>query len=128
MSIELNGIVLPADLLWIDETDWTPVAQSDSEYSITGSLFVDTGVKQAGRPITLAGSEESAWVSRSTVLALMDVLAIPGKRMTLNLHGRTFTVIFNHENGDPIDATAIYPQSPPDDEGYYYLVVKLKEV
>lgn len=128
MSIELDGIVLPDDLWWEDETDWTPVGQSDTEYSVTGALMVDCGVKQAGRPISLVGSEDASWLKRSTVLALQALAAIPAKEMTLTFHARTFTVIFNHADGKPLEAKPIYPKSPPDDEDYYWLIIRLKEV
>ncbi len=128
MSIELDGIILPEDLWWEDETDWTPVAQSDTDYSVTGALLVDTGVKQAGRPITLAGSEDASWVKRSTVLALMALAAIAGKEMTLTIHERTFQVMFFHGDGKPLEATPLYKKSPPDDEDYYFLTIRLMEV
>lgn len=128
MSIILDGITLPEDLWWEDETGWTPVEQSDTEFSVTGALLLHTGVKQAGRPITLAGSEDASWLARSTVLALMALAAVPAKEMTLTLHDRTFTVIFNHGDGKPLEATPIYKKSPPDDEDYYWLIIRLMEV
>lgn len=128
MSILVDALIMPEDLWWEDETDWTPVSQSDDEFTVTGSLLVDTGVKQAGRPITLAGSEGASWVKRSLVLALMALAAIPGKKITLTIHERTFTVIFNHSDGKPLEATPIYKKSPPDDEDYYWLIIRFKEV
>ena len=128
MSITLDGIELPEDLWWEDETDWTPVAQSDTEFSVTGSLMIDTGVKQAGRPITLAGAEDASIVARSTILALMAKVAIPAHEMTLAIDARSFTVVFRHGDGNPVEAVPMYKKSPPADEDYYWLTIRLLEV
>lgn len=117
--ITLDAVSLPDDLWWEDETDWTPVSQA-TEYSTTGSLLIDIGVKQAGQPITLVGDESTAWVSRATVLALMDLAAVPAQEMTLILHDRSFQVIFSHD-GKPVDAEPLVRISPPGDTDYYIL-------
>ena len=51
----LDGLALPAGMIWQDEFDWSP-ALSAQEYSLTGALVIDAGTRQAGRPITLAAS------------------------------------------------------------------------
>ena len=90
MSITLGSITLPTDLHWSDEFDWTPVAQ-ETEYTLAGALAIETGVMQAGRPITLEGGEDRAWATRATVLLLQAAAALPGEKMTLTLNdARTF--------------------------------------
>ena len=118
--ISLDSINLPEDLWWSDETDWTPVAQA-TEYGTTGALLVDVSTKLAGQPITLVGDDQTAWVTRATVLSLQELAADPGLEMTLVLHGRTFTVIFSHEGGKPIDAEPVVRISPPQDSDYYII-------
>ncbi len=54
----LDTLTLPTDLIWIDEFDWTPVQQTQT-YSITGALIIESGVKKAGREITLSGDNSS---------------------------------------------------------------------
>lgn len=128
MSIILDTITLPPDLWWEDETDWSPVAQSDTEFSISGSLLVDTSLKLSGRPITLSGDESSSWVPRSTVLAVMALAAVPGKTFTLNLNGRLFTVMFFYGDGKPVEAVPVYKTSPPADGDTYQITIRLIEV
>lgn len=118
--ISLDSINLPEDLWWADETDWTPVAQG-TEYATTGSLMVDVSSKQAGQPITLVGDDQTAWVTRATVLALQELAADPGLEMTLVVHSRTFTAIFSHDGGKPIDAEPLVRISPPQDSDYYII-------
>ena len=128
MSITLDTVTLPRDLLWEDETDWTPVAQS-TEYTLAGALSIETGVMQAGRPITLAGGDDRAWASRTAVLALMALAAVPGKTMPLTLNDeRTFTVCFRHGDGAPVEARPIVPYNTPAAGDWYALTLRLMEV
>ena len=91
------------DLEWQDEFAWSPVEQTQ-EYLSEGALVVQEGVKQAGRPITLAGGQY-VFQDHETVVALLAEIAVSaGKTYTLTLpDARTFTVAFNHTKG-PIDA------------------------
>ncbi len=92
-------IVLPDDLAWVDEFSWSPVVQSQA-YTTTGALLLEHGIKQAGRPITLEGSEDRAWCTRSLVQTLRDWAAVPGISLALVLRGVTYpAVTFNHEGG-----------------------------
>ena len=52
----LDAISLP-DMAWTDETDYSPV-EAEPEYNLDGSMVLQPFVKQAGRPITLAGGED----------------------------------------------------------------------
>lgn len=92
MAITLSTITLPQGLRWSDEFAWSPLAQT-SEYGLTGSLLVEQTLKQAGRPITLIGGRDFAWLTRTEVSALKTLLDT-GAELTLTLHdARSFTVI-----------------------------------
>lgn len=126
--ITLDGIEISPYLLWIDEI-WTPVVQRE-EYFLAGSLEIQTSIRQAGRPITLAAEDENhAWVPRSTVLALMALAAVPGKEMSLVLaDGRKFTVVFRHGDGPPVEGVPVVGFSPLSDSDYYNLTLRLLTV
>jgi hypothetical protein len=95
-ALKLGNITLPSDLLWSDEFDWTPIEQAKT-YSLDGSLIIENQTRQAGRPITLTGEADQAWVTRSTVEALY-ALAQASTTRTLQLtDGRTFDVVFRHD-------------------------------
>ena len=47
--MQLDTIILPDDLLWINEFDWNPVEQSQ-ERSLTGALIVQEQAKITGPP------------------------------------------------------------------------------
>lgn len=125
--MQLDAIILPDDLIWVDELEWTPVQQSEA-YTLTGALVLETGVKQAGRPITLQGDGESAWITRATLLSLYAKLtAAPPYTLTLN-DARTFSVAFRHGQA-PIQAQPVIDYNTPADADYYSgLTLRLMEL
>lgn len=102
MSITLtnNGTTIPLGdrLDWQDEYDWSATEQATT-YSSTGALLVDVATKQAGRPITLVGSETVAMLDRTTCDILHAWAQLPGLELTLVLRGQSRTVIFDHAKG-----------------------------
>ena len=122
----LDTLTLPTDLIWIDEFDWTPVQQTQT-YSITGALIIESGVKKAGREITLSGDNSSGLISRADLKILETKLIKTGSLvLTLN-DARTFNVIFNHAK-KPIEAKPWIDYSNPIDSDYYTLKINLLAV
>ena len=66
------SIVLPKDLQWADEFDWDPISQF-VEYGTTGSLLIQESTKLKGRSITLIGTDNMAWLTRSQVETLIQM-------------------------------------------------------
>lgn len=114
--LNLDGLFLPSGLVWVDEFSWTPTQQK-AQYSISGALIVDSASKQAGRSITLQGSEDSGWVTRATILALYATLDSKARYLTMD-DGQKFLVVWNH-SGNPIQATPLLNKSVQEDEDYY---------
>lgn len=121
--ITLGALTLPADLLWSDEFDWTPIQQSKA-YTLTGALVIESGKMLAGRPITLTGGQDYAWANRATIKSLYALLDTdPTLTLTLN-DARAFSVKFAHD-GQPIQAKQRIDFNNPDDSDYYTLTLKL---
>lgn len=121
--MQLDNLTLPADLIWIDEFDWTPIEQSCS-YSVTGALIIQTGAKQAGRPITLSGDASSGLISRADLATLQSKLTETAPLvLTLN-DARTFNVTFDHSK-NPIEAKPWIDYSTPDNADFYTLKISL---
>jgi hypothetical protein len=119
---------LPDDLLWSDEHAWTPAVASVA-YSLTGALVVQSATRQAGRPITLVGAIDMAWVPRSTVSLLYAWAAVPltetSGRLALTLRdGRVFTVAFRHAD-TPIEAEPVLGFPAQSDADLYRLTLRL---
>lgn len=129
-QVTLEELPLPNDLLWTDEFQWTPV-QATNTYTLTGALIIEQGVRQAGRPITLAADPDMAWVTRATVQKLRDWSAIAGRKFKLVLEYATdvrqFVVVFRHE-GDPVGAAPVKGFPGHADGDWFRVSLKFIEV
>ena len=56
-------------------------------------------LKQAGRPITLIGTETAAWITRALCSTLQAWAELPGIQLTLVLRGQPRQVMFEHAKG-----------------------------
>ena len=126
MTITLDALTLPPDLLWADEFDWTPI-ESSQEYAVTGALVVDTATRQAGRPITLEGGDDRAWLDRATLQQLYALTTPADRQMVLVLNGVTRDVIFR-PGADPLSARPIFPLANPQNDLAYVVTLRLTEV
>ncbi len=125
--MQLDTMTLPDNLLWVNEFDWTPVAQS-TDRSLTGSLIVSESLMTYGRSIVL-GDGENSWLTLSDLNTLFALSEIPKKKMLLTLPvGRAFTVIFDRSEGAPIEARQVLPLTNPDDSDFYAVVIRLLTV
>ncbi len=121
------SLALPDDLLWPDEHGWTPTVASVS-YLLTGALLVETASRQKGRPITLVGPPDMAWVSRATVNRLHGWASVPGARFELVFRDRRrFTVAFRHHDG-AIEAEPVTGLPANDDHDFYRVTLRLMEL
>lgn len=121
----LDDTTLPDDLLWINEFDWNPVAQT-TERSLSGALLVQEGQLSHGRSIVLSGNGEAGWVSRLTVKNLYALAKAANKTMSLTLpDGRQFSVIFDRANGSGLETRQLIPFAYPDDDDLYLVTLRL---
>lgn len=122
----LGSITVPRGMVWADEFDWHAV-EKNTEYSLTGALLVDVATRQAGRAITLQGSESAGWVTRGVLQQLYALAAQPGAVHVLQLaDGRTFDVQF--APGTPIEARPIARPELPLSTHPYAATLRLIEV
>ena len=91
----LGAIQIPRGMVWSDEFEWAPF-ESSGERSLTGAMLIDVAEKQAGRPITLTGSDDAGWMPLATLQALHALLATPLAIHTLTLADtRVYSVQFS---------------------------------
>ena len=124
-------LLLPDDLLWSDEHSWSPASASVS-YLITGALLVQSALRQAGRPMTLTGAQDMAWVTRSCVEMLYDWAAAPlgadSGRFELTLFdARVFNVAFRHAEG-AIEAEPVTGFTARSNADFYRITLKLMQI
>lgn len=127
MSISLNAVDLPGDLNWSDEYDWSPVTQSIKK-GLTGALIIQEATQQHGRPITLVGGDDFAWVTKATLEQLRALEIQPDLQMTLSYHGTDYTVRFRRESAAPIQARPVVDFANPQNDDFYSLTLRLMTV
>jgi hypothetical protein len=121
-----TALTLPDDLLWPDEYAWQAVEQR-AQYTITGALLVESAAKQAGRPLTLQGGGNWAWLDRTTLETLRAWAALPAQTFSLLFRGVTYSVVFDQPNG-AISATPVVDYSDPTTTDYYVVTLRFIEV
>ncbi len=125
------ALLLPDDLLWSDEHAWSPAVAATS-YLITGALLIQSATRQAGRPITLVGAPDMAWITRAAIEQLRAWAAIPvsdttGRFALTFKDGRSFAVAFRH--GDtPIESEPVLGIPARADTDFYRLTLRFLEI
>jgi len=124
--MELKGstvtVALPDDLEWIDKYQWTNTKEK-AQVTLNGSLVIQSAKQTKGRPITLKGGSDYAWLDVDTVEKLQQ-LADAGENMTLTFaDGMQITVRFRYEQG----YLEISPLMPNLDK-FNNVVIRLLEV
>lgn len=138
MAITLDTLTLPADLVWQDEFAWSAIVQQ-SDWALDGSLILQESSMQAGRPITLVGGADAAWMTRAQVQALQALAdAAPDANHTLTLaDARSFTVRFRrgapstagaNSGSGPFSATPIVGYAAPEAGDFYAVQINLFQV
>ena len=127
----LDAIVLPDDLEWEDEITWTPIAQL-IERSVTGALFIQESEIVMGRPITLTGSDDMAWITRLIVDSLVVKRNTIGLKMDLTIgtgtKQRVFKVMFR-QGENPVDVRPVRKGEAFWDNTWYAInAIRLMEV
>jgi hypothetical protein len=125
MAITLDDITLPPDLIWVDEYAHTPVKQSVS-VAVNGALIVEAAAQTKGRPITLQGGDEAAWIDRTTLELLRVKQYQAGLIMALDHNGTSYSVLFVQPGG--IEAKPIIDYNVPVGEDWYSITLKFIEV
>lgn len=121
---------LPA-LHWVDEFNWNP-AVSDNEWTLTGSLVIEPSLRLSGRPITLQCPQpDMGWITREQLIALRAASTVLGRKYTLHLEyandSRTFTVVFDHQNGNHIEASPVKGFPHVESGEWFTVVIRLIE-
>ncbi len=120
MSITLDVLTLPDDLVWTNEFGPLPVAVSQAR-TLTGRLVVTETGLTAGRPIDLG--DESAWITRAALLTLQAWASSPGWSGRLTLHdGRAFDVRFRTQEENALEVVALRALADPGDSDRYQLI------
>ena len=123
----LDGIALPEGLLWSDEFAVARVAQTVRR-TLDGSVVVFYGEMRAGLPITLESEPDAGWLTRTQIEALALRASSPGGVYALVLRGKTWTVMFRHQDAPAFEARPLIPVANPHAGDFYLATLKLMTV
>ncbi len=131
MSITLSdgttSLELPGDFNWIDEYTWNPIIH-DVGYTLSGSMVVEIATKQTGRPISLVGADDRAWITRSMLNQLRAWADTAGLELTLTIRGVDHTVIFRHQDKGIDAVEQIMFVEDPTENTYYRITLRFLEI
>ena len=125
--ITLDGITLPAGLVWSDEYSATSVAQSVRR-TLDGSIVVFYGALRTGLPITLESEADAGWLTRAQVDAIAIRATSPGAVYLLVLRGETRRVMFRHQDAPAFEAKPVVAVANPQSGDFYLATLKLMTV
>jgi len=127
-TLNVNAIALRPDLYWSNEFSWSPITANEA-ISITGAAIIQRGKRIAGRRINLESGDDTAWVTRAQLDALVALRNTKPELVTLTFgDGRTFNVIFNDVDGQSIEADALQPGKKPEPGDSFRIKLKFLEV
>lgn len=107
LTYQTTTLALSDRLVWSDEHAWQ-APQMATDYGTRGDLMVHVRARQAGRPITLEGTDSNAWMALADVQTLQTWAALPGAQFTLHLRGTDHTVMFDATQGAAVQAQPLW--------------------
>jgi len=125
--ILLDGIELPAGLLWQADLNYCAIKQ-EGKPSITGRMVLNRGRMKDGRPIVLVGNQ-NAWLTLGELKTISELRLIP-KMMQLNYHGTTYNVRWDYGQADHFAYKQIHEHTDVIDDNDQLMLetIKLIEV
>lgn len=132
MFISLGGVNLNPSMNWKDRFQSFQVAQSVNR-TVGGRAIVFATPLRAGRKITFEATQESGWLSESTVQLLMGMAATVGGTFSLKVGDTTgnvesFDVIFRHNEPPALELSPIINRPLHDSTDYFIGTIKLLTV
>lgn len=125
MTITLDTLTLPDELMWVDEFAWGTV-RFNAKRTVLGRLVLlgNNVMGNSGRLITL--ESDNSWILRSDLLILRNWTDEIDKDMVLKLHdGTLFSCRFRFWDTPCIEASPIVSTAFPTNDTYYKLTLKL---
>lgn len=126
MTISLDTLTLPDELIWIDEFNWNPI-RVEEKYSLSGIRNLSESLlpTDSGRPITL--TSDNSWIDRQDLITLHNWSRLKNHTMVLTLHDdSTYNVRFKHNEAPVIEYENLLSTAYVDEDTIYKLTIKLE--
>jgi len=125
--ISLGGTVLSPHMLWSDEYDHSPVAQS-KKMTIGGSMVLYNTQVIAGQNITLQALSDRGWLTKAMIDSVKAMASVVGATYTLVTHNGNYTVAFRHFDSPAVVASPILAKDVYTADDYFTATIKLVTV
>ena len=120
MTTMLGDVTLDHDPIWIDEYD-QEICPGTVYIALDGTENMYVGCRKANRSITLEATEETGWLSGTTIDALFTMARVRDASYILSRNCVDYTIRFRHEvNGGPIQMKLLVPSAAPGADTWYY--------
>lgn len=121
----VTSIELPGGLDWADRRAWSPLRQTRT-LGLTGKPIVQVAALVGGRPITLRGGADRAFVTTSVCDALQAWADSLGQLMTVTIDGTAYPVIWRHHDAPALEAVPVFGISNPPPEWPHIVTLKFE--
>lgn len=125
--IRLNGIELNNNLQWAERFTVQSVAQSVRR-TLAGNMVIYAGQLNKGENITLVGSEDYGWLTKTQVEAIRAIAQIPMVIYTLEFDGQFYQVVFRHHEAPAIEFRPLVHRETHENTDYFIGTIKLMTV
>jgi len=126
MSITLDSLTLPNELIWIDEYSWHKVRVNE-KISLSGvrNVFESKLPSYSGRPITL--ESENSWLIKEDIDTLYSWTEELDKNMIITFHDvSSYTVRFRHSDQPVFEYEQVAVTAYSDANTLYKITIKLE--
>ena len=120
-------IQIPNGMMWVDEFSWSKAVNS-KEYSLNGSLIIESGIRSFGRPITLQSAEDSGWIKRQSVGILQRWAESLQELEFTDISGEAHKVMFDNSSDESVSFQPVSGFTDGISGEWYYGSVKLFEI
>ena len=109
-AIIIGGVTLPEGMTWTNEFDYTPVAMT-KDFTLTGSILVQTQIATAGRVIKIEGTQDHGWIQKSKFDQLRVNSQSNSTFVFTDSNGNNFNVVWDHSSGHAVTGSPLQLKS-----------------
>jgi len=122
--IQLGATVLNPNLTWPDRDNFSSVVQTRAR-TLGGSQVFWAQEVSAGRPISLVAINDQGWFTKEQKDAVVAMAQVAGAVYTLIIGAESFSVMFDHEQGNAIEFQPLITRAVDLTGDYFWGQIKL---
>lgn len=127
MSITLGGVPLNQQMIWLERSQSSRVAQ-DVALTLGGVPVVSSAALEGGNSVTLQATTDTGWLTKGALDQVMALANVPGGVYSLDYNGETMDVMFRHNDAPAVDFTPLIDRPTHDMTDFFIGLIKLIKV